>query len=87
MENSDRVRRPVNRKNPAMDAYVDVMRDVIALRYFARNHKMTMDRWDQLVSRDTQIRLLSQFYVRIRKPDVLLTEDGLEVMGYREYKG
>jgi hypothetical protein len=73
-----------NKDNPALDVYVNTIRDVIALKYFEKSHYLSRAKWDQLVGKDVQKRLLDAYYVRINWPHVTLTAEGLEVIQYRE---
>lgn len=89
MEDSDGVLRywqlhAVNKRNPALDCYIDAMRDCNALRQFRPMHSLSMRHWNILVSRDVQARLLAQNHVKIAQDTIYLTVDGRELLDSKE---
>src|ERR1700676_3864545 len=77
----------LNKQNPAMDVYVNVLRDVHALHKFRDKQVMQRGVWDAQVPRDVKIRLVKADYVVVSENVCYLTEVGLSVVEYRQTEG
>jgi hypothetical protein len=77
----------VNRINPAMDVYVNILRDVHALQKFKEKQLIQRGIWDAQVPRDVKKRLIDADYVVVSENIVYITELALSVVEYRQTEG
>lgn len=70
--------------NRALDVFVNVMRDVNALKRFAKSGNMQRGVWDTQIARDIRFRMVGQDYVRVFQNVVQITANGRQMLNYQE---
>ncbi len=70
----------MNKRNPALDCYIETMRVCNALRQFRRDQSMSLSMWNRVIAKTVQDLLLEQKYVKIVEGTVYLTYGGLMVL-------
>ncbi len=70
----------MNKRNPALDCYIEAMRVCNALRQFRMDQSISLSMWNRVIAKTVQDLLLEQKYVKIVEGTVYLTYGGLMVL-------